>query len=179
MFYVYYSTPLHLPPLRFHCVGGYCFRTQGCCDFDMSSISSTYSILTIFQKFTQSLHRGWLSGRNLKLPRVLNENYCDTEKTAVKKGFSKFTQAPNLFNKNKLKWPRLTRNFYSSYNVIKNKRESGCKHTIWKIKRCQNVPVSVIGRVAFFFDPVLFLYLETARNTNKNLFLERSAAREF
>jgi hypothetical protein len=28
-----YSTLLHLPPFRFHCVGGCCDRTQDCCDF--------------------------------------------------------------------------------------------------------------------------------------------------
>jgi hypothetical protein len=33
VFYVRYSTLLYLPPLRFHCVGGYGDRTQDCCDF--------------------------------------------------------------------------------------------------------------------------------------------------
>ncbi len=32
-FSVLYSTLLHLPPLRFHCVGGYWDRTQDSCDF--------------------------------------------------------------------------------------------------------------------------------------------------
>jgi hypothetical protein len=31
------STLLHLPPLRFHCVGGYWDGTQYCCDFGMGS----------------------------------------------------------------------------------------------------------------------------------------------
>ncbi len=31
--YVLYSTLLHLPPLRFHCVGGCWDRTQDSCDF--------------------------------------------------------------------------------------------------------------------------------------------------
>ncbi len=32
-FCVHYSIPLHLPPLRFHCVGGWRDRTQDYCDF--------------------------------------------------------------------------------------------------------------------------------------------------
>ncbi len=32
-FYVRYSTQLHLPPLRFHCVGGCWDRTQDSCDY--------------------------------------------------------------------------------------------------------------------------------------------------
>jgi hypothetical protein len=32
-FNVRYSTLLHLPPLRLHCVGGCRDRTQDCCDF--------------------------------------------------------------------------------------------------------------------------------------------------
>jgi hypothetical protein len=32
-FYVRYSTPLLLPPIIFHCVGGCWDRTQDCCDF--------------------------------------------------------------------------------------------------------------------------------------------------
>ncbi len=36
-FYVRYSTLLHLPPLRFHCVGGCWDRTQDCCDFGIGS----------------------------------------------------------------------------------------------------------------------------------------------
>jgi hypothetical protein len=31
------STLLHLPPLRFHCVGGCWDRTQDCCDFGIDS----------------------------------------------------------------------------------------------------------------------------------------------
>jgi hypothetical protein len=37
IFYVDYSTLLHLPPLRFHCVGGYWDRTHDCCDFTIDS----------------------------------------------------------------------------------------------------------------------------------------------
>ncbi len=33
IFYVLYSTLIHLPPLRFHCVGGCRNRTQDCCDY--------------------------------------------------------------------------------------------------------------------------------------------------
>ncbi len=36
-FNVLYSTLLHLPPLKFHCVGGYWDRTQDCCDFGIGS----------------------------------------------------------------------------------------------------------------------------------------------
>jgi hypothetical protein len=36
IFYIRYSTLLHLPPLRFHCVGEY-WRTQDCCDFVIDS----------------------------------------------------------------------------------------------------------------------------------------------
>ena len=36
--YVLYSTLLHLPPLRFHCVGECWDRTQDCCDFGMGSL---------------------------------------------------------------------------------------------------------------------------------------------
>jgi hypothetical protein len=32
-FYVLYSALLHLPPLKFHCVGGCWDRTQDCCVF--------------------------------------------------------------------------------------------------------------------------------------------------
>jgi hypothetical protein len=35
-FYVRYSTLLHLPPLRFHCVGGCWDWTQDCCDLSFS-----------------------------------------------------------------------------------------------------------------------------------------------
>ncbi len=35
--YVLYSTLLHLPPLRFHCVGGCWNQTQDCCDFGIDS----------------------------------------------------------------------------------------------------------------------------------------------
>ncbi len=35
--YVLYSTLLHLPPLRFHCVGGCWDRNQDCCDFGTGS----------------------------------------------------------------------------------------------------------------------------------------------
>ncbi len=37
VFNVFYSTLLHLPPLRFHCVGGCWYRTQDCCDFGICS----------------------------------------------------------------------------------------------------------------------------------------------
>ncbi len=37
MSYVLYSTLLHLPPLRFHCVGGCWDRTHDCCDFGIGS----------------------------------------------------------------------------------------------------------------------------------------------
>ncbi len=33
LFYVRYSTLLHLPPLRIHCVGGCWDRTQDSCDY--------------------------------------------------------------------------------------------------------------------------------------------------
>ncbi len=36
-FYALYSTLLHLPPIRFHCVGGCWNRTQDCCDFGIGS----------------------------------------------------------------------------------------------------------------------------------------------
>jgi len=35
--HVLYSTLLHLPPLRIHCVGGYWDRTQDCCAFGIGS----------------------------------------------------------------------------------------------------------------------------------------------
>ncbi len=35
--YELYSTLLHLPPLRFHCVEGCWDRTQDCCDFGIDS----------------------------------------------------------------------------------------------------------------------------------------------
>jgi hypothetical protein len=35
--YVLYSTLIHMPPLRSHCVGGCCDRTQDCCDFGIGS----------------------------------------------------------------------------------------------------------------------------------------------
>ncbi len=37
--YVWYSTLLHLPPLRFHCVGGCWDRTQDICDNDIAWLS--------------------------------------------------------------------------------------------------------------------------------------------
>ncbi len=36
-FYALYSTLLHLPPLRFLCIGGCWGRTQDCCDFGIDS----------------------------------------------------------------------------------------------------------------------------------------------
>ncbi len=40
-FYVRYSTLLHLPPLRFHCVEGCWDRTQDGCDFGIDSQTCT------------------------------------------------------------------------------------------------------------------------------------------
>jgi hypothetical protein len=37
-FYVLYSALLHLPPLRFHCVGGCWDGTQDCCSIDSQTI---------------------------------------------------------------------------------------------------------------------------------------------
>jgi hypothetical protein len=37
IFYVLNSALLHLPPLRFHCVGGCKDRNQGCCDVFIGS----------------------------------------------------------------------------------------------------------------------------------------------
>ncbi len=37
IFYVLYSALLHLPALRFHCVGGCWDRIQDCCDFGIGS----------------------------------------------------------------------------------------------------------------------------------------------
>jgi hypothetical protein len=42
-FYVLYSTLLHLPPLRFHCVRRCWDRTQDCCDFGIDSRISSHS----------------------------------------------------------------------------------------------------------------------------------------
>jgi hypothetical protein len=36
-FSIYLSTLMHLPPLRFHCVGGCWDRTQDCCDIGIGS----------------------------------------------------------------------------------------------------------------------------------------------
>ncbi len=38
IFYILYSSLLHLRPLKFHCVGGCWDRTQDCCDFGIGSI---------------------------------------------------------------------------------------------------------------------------------------------
>jgi hypothetical protein len=35
--FLWYFILLHLPPLRFHCVGGCWDRTQDCCDFGIGS----------------------------------------------------------------------------------------------------------------------------------------------
>ncbi len=45
-FYVLNSTLLHLPPLRFHCVGGCCDRTQDCCAVRRSNHWAIDLILT-------------------------------------------------------------------------------------------------------------------------------------
>jgi hypothetical protein len=37
IFFVLYATLFHLPPLRFHCVGGCWDRTQDSCDFGIGS----------------------------------------------------------------------------------------------------------------------------------------------
>jgi hypothetical protein len=57
-FYVLYSTLLHLPPLRFHCVGGCWDRTQDCCHFGIGSqtgqdMSSPLVYLQILEKNPQ------------------------------------------------------------------------------------------------------------------------------
>jgi hypothetical protein len=45
IFKLLYSTLLHLPPLRFHCVEGWWDRTQDCCDFGIGiQTFSTFSI---------------------------------------------------------------------------------------------------------------------------------------
>jgi hypothetical protein len=36
-FSILYSTLLHLPPLRFHCIGGCWVRIKDCCDFGIGS----------------------------------------------------------------------------------------------------------------------------------------------
>ncbi len=43
VFYVLYSTLFHLPPLRFHCVGGCWDRTQASCDFGFDCQGSARS----------------------------------------------------------------------------------------------------------------------------------------
>ncbi len=43
IFYVLYSTLLHLPPLRFRCVGGFWDRIQDWCDFDIGSLTLQHS----------------------------------------------------------------------------------------------------------------------------------------
>ncbi len=43
-FYVLYSILLHLPPLRFHCVGGCCDRTQDCWDTRLHLIPKVIEI---------------------------------------------------------------------------------------------------------------------------------------
>jgi hypothetical protein len=52
-FYVRYSTLLHLPLLRFHCVGGCWDRTQECCDVVDSQLTTRpdlmYDICTVLR----------------------------------------------------------------------------------------------------------------------------------
>ncbi len=42
-FYVMYPTLLHLPPHRFHCVGGCWDQTQDCCDFRFNVFNTASS----------------------------------------------------------------------------------------------------------------------------------------
>jgi hypothetical protein len=49
--YVLYSTLLHLPPLRFRCVGGCWDRTQDCCDFGIGSQTPFFLPTLIFVIF--------------------------------------------------------------------------------------------------------------------------------
>ncbi len=44
-FYVHYSTLLHLPPLKFHCVGGCWDRTQDCCDIGIDALTTWLNLI--------------------------------------------------------------------------------------------------------------------------------------
>jgi hypothetical protein len=50
VFYVRYSTLLHLPPLRFQCVGGCRDRTQDCCDSGIDVVFSSFRGLVVSRK---------------------------------------------------------------------------------------------------------------------------------
>ncbi len=54
-FSVLYSTLLHLPPLRFHCVGRCCDRTQDSFDYGAAlAVSRSYVNMYIFKVFSKS-----------------------------------------------------------------------------------------------------------------------------
>ncbi len=65
-FYVLDSTLLHLPPLRFNCVGGCWDRTQDCCDFgigvrrsDHSSRSHYLEIFLVLMRWRERTTMFW------------------------------------------------------------------------------------------------------------------------
>jgi hypothetical protein len=53
-YYVLYSTLLYLPPLRFHCVGGWWDRTQDSCDFGFGCQDALATRLHLILKATSS-----------------------------------------------------------------------------------------------------------------------------
>ncbi len=60
-FYVLYSTLLHLPPLRFHCIGGCWGRTQDYCDFGIGSqTGQDMSSLLVHLQMPEKKHRSML-----------------------------------------------------------------------------------------------------------------------
>ncbi len=68
-FYVLYSTLLHLPPLRFHCVGGCYDRTQDCATSALAARRSNhlarshpYYIITLVLSFVSISFKTWICG---------------------------------------------------------------------------------------------------------------------
>jgi hypothetical protein len=64
-FHVQYSTLLHLPPLRFHCVGGCCYQTHA--GLKISLVISTAASRVLETKFIVALalrfeHSKWMRG---------------------------------------------------------------------------------------------------------------------
>jgi hypothetical protein len=66
-FYVLYSALLHLPPLRFHCVGGNWDRTQNCGDFGhWLSKALTTRLNLIYPRLDLILHTAHSPGSTIK-----------------------------------------------------------------------------------------------------------------
>ncbi len=89
---VRYSTLLHLPPLRFHCVGGCWDRTQDSCDYGIGSNHSARSRPHLARsQRSQDLNRNcqtWLKRKNCNIFPSVNPRKLDLNPDSLTLSFA-------------------------------------------------------------------------------------------